>query len=78
LSELLQIQAKEVQSLMNGFRPGPGRDSLIEKGVTLGGVKHFVLSADDNEIQAKKGVCGMSIAKADKCELTDVLSTHIN
>jgi len=54
---------------MSGFTAGQGRDALVEKGVTLGGVKHFVLSADDNEIQAKKGARGISVAKSDKCKL---------
>jgi len=38
-------------------------------GVTVGGVKYMYLQSDENQIQAKKGATGVSIAKAGKCKL---------
>jgi len=38
-------------------------------GVTIGGIKYMYLQSDDNQIQAKKGATGVSIAKAGKCKL---------
>lgn len=42
-------------------------DSLRDKGVHVGGEKYFLLQSDDQQIQAKKGNTGLSVAKANTC-----------
>jgi len=41
-------------------------------GVTVGGIKYMYLQSDDNQIQAKKGATGVSVAKAGKCKLLKI------
>jgi len=52
--------------LVGGFN---NASTFQMNGVTIGGIKYMYLQSDDNQIQAKKGATGVSIAKAGKCKL---------
>jgi len=46
-------------------------------GVKVGGTKYMYLQSDDNQIQAKKGATGVSVAKAGKCKFKFDDSLHV-
>ena len=50
-------------------------DSLRDKGVLIGSVKYFLLQCDDQQVQAKKGNDGLSVAKANTCY---VIGTYVD
>ena len=66
---MVQITSDEIKILLSGFS---NSSSFQQNGVTVGGVKYMYLQSDDNQIQAKKGATGVSVAKAGKCMLAVV------
>jgi len=62
---MVQVTDGEIKTLLNGF----GNSTQFQQnGVLVGGIKYMYLQSDDNQIQAKKGATGVSVAKAGKCE----------
>jgi len=64
---VLQVSQDEIKALLGGLS---NSSTFQMNGVIVGGVKYMYLQSDDNQIQAKKGATGVSIAKAGKCKLT--------
>ena len=62
---MVQVSDVEIKTLIGGFS---NATVFQQSGVTVAGTKYMYLQSDDNQIQAKKGATGVSIAKAGKCE----------
>jgi profilin len=54
----------EVKMLVSAFR---SPEAIRMSGILLGGTKYLYLQSDENQIQGKKGSCGVSIARSSKC-----------
>lgn len=67
----ITVNPAEVKAIIAGFKK-EGRDALAAKGVSFGGVKYMFINGEDNEIQAKKGTTGLSIAKSSKCMIIGI------
>lgn len=65
----LNITTEEIKTLVSGLS---NSSTFQQNGVLIGGVKYMFLQSDANQIQAKKGAAGVSVAKANKCLIIGV------
>lgn len=63
------VTEPEIKTLIGGFS---NSTTFQMNGVTVAGTKYMYLQSDDNQIQAKKGATGVSVAKAGKCLIIGV------
>ena len=57
----------EAKEIAKGINVSGVHYPFVDKGIFLGKVKYFYIQSDDQQIQARKGDEGFSIAKANTC-----------
>lgn len=69
-----QITPDEVRCIVSGFEDA---SNLYAEGLKIGGVKHMLIKATEDNIHAKKGSAGVICCKTGQCVLIAAYSEEI-